>query len=97
MLSSQDAVAVLRRTVIREPIPNESAMKSALEGSHAALRCRQIVDSNLVSNHCLSKACTVTGPAGDFPNSGLVFDLITPPIWPARADGAIMRLACCSA
>jgi hypothetical protein len=30
MLSSQDAVAVLRRTIVGEPIPDESAMKSAL-------------------------------------------------------------------
>jgi hypothetical protein len=89
MLSSQDAVAVLRRTVVREPIPNESAMKSALEGSHATLRCRQVADSNLVSNRCFPKACTVTDPARDFPNSGMVFDFITPPIWPARADGLI--------
>jgi len=45
--------------------------------------------SNLVSSRCLPKTCTVTDPAGDFPNSGLVFDLFTPPIWPTRADGVI--------
>jgi len=62
MHSSQDAIAVLRRTVAREPILNETAMKRALEGSHTALRCRQVPDSNPV--------CDRRRQLGGFRNKG---------------------------